>query len=74
MKLAERSNNDILPGLIDTELTQGISNVASSQAINEVYKMAISTSAIAKVIAYAISQPADVDSREQSTDSKRLGF
>ena len=54
----------ILPGLIDTELKLGSSHEASSQAINEIYKMAISPSAIANAIAYAISQPADVDVNE----------
>ena len=54
----------ILPGLIDTELKKGSSHEASSQAINEIYKMAISPSAIANAIAYAISQPADVDVNE----------
>ncbi|SOH95346.1 NADP-dependent 3-hydroxy acid dehydrogenase YdfG [Monaibacterium marinum] len=51
----------IEPGLIDTNLKAGSSHEGSAAAIGEVYKMAISPSAIANAIAYAISQPADVD-------------
>lgn len=54
----------ILPGLIDTELKTGSSHEASSAAINEFYKVAIPPSAISNAIAYAISQPADVDVNE----------
>ncbi|KLU02755.1 Short-chain dehydrogenase/reductase SDR [Rhodopirellula islandica] len=54
----------ILPGLIDTELKQGTSHGASSQTVDEMYKMAISPTAITDAIAYAISQPADVDVNE----------
>ncbi|QDT10851.1 SDR family oxidoreductase [Planctomycetes bacterium K23_9] len=54
----------ILPGLIDTELKLGSSDEASSQAIDERYKMAIAPSAISNAIAYAISQPAEVDVNE----------
>lgn len=54
----------ILPGLIDTELKQGSSHAASSQALNQIYETAISPSAISNAIAYAISQPANVDVNE----------
>ncbi len=54
----------IQPGLIDTELKAGSSHEGSSAFIDEAYKMAISPSSIAHAIAYAISQPSDVDVNE----------
>lgn len=52
------------PGLIDTELKLGSSHPGSAALIGEVYKMAIAPSSVANAIAYAISQPADVDVNE----------
>ncbi|MGI9538299.1 MAG: SDR family oxidoreductase [Desulfocapsaceae bacterium] len=54
----------ITPGLIESELQFGSSHQATSEFIQEVYKDAISASSIAKAVAYAIEQPADVDINE----------
>lgn len=51
----------IEPGLIDTDLKLGSSHEGSAAMVGEVYKMAISPKSIANAIAYAMSQPADVD-------------
>ncbi|OMF34283.1 SDR family oxidoreductase [Paenibacillus peoriae] len=50
----------VSPGSIDTELTAAISNSELKTAINEVMKIAIEPSNIARAIAFAIEQPADV--------------
>lgn len=52
------------PGLIDSELQLGSSDEATSQFIQQVYKDAIPAISIAKAVAYAIEQPADVDINE----------
>ena len=52
------------PGLIDSELQLGSSDAATSQFIQQVYKDAIPAISIAKAVAYAIDQPADVDINE----------
>ncbi|WP_040280034.1 SDR family oxidoreductase [Psychroserpens damuponensis] len=52
------------PGLIDSELQLGSSDQATSQFIQQVYKDAIPAISIAKAVAYAIEQPADVDINE----------
>lgn len=50
------------PGAIDTELKHGSSHKESLDAINNLMEnMAISPEAIARTIAFAIEQPADVD-------------
>ncbi|MGQ1910733.1 SDR family oxidoreductase [Marinifilum sp. RC60d5] len=54
----------ITPGLIESELQFGSSDEASSQFIQQVYKDAIPAINIAKAVAYAIEQPADVDINE----------
>jgi NADP-dependent 3-hydroxy acid dehydrogenase YdfG len=55
----------ISPGAVDSELKEGTSDEASSKAVNELYKtVAIPAESIARAIAYAIEQPADVDINE----------
>jgi len=54
----------IMPGLVDSELKNGSSHEASAQAVNEFYESAIEPISVAKAIAYAIEQPADVDINE----------
>lgn len=54
----------ISPGRIVTELTAGISDPVVAKAMNEAYKVAIHPDAIARAVAYAIDQPADVDVNE----------
>jgi NADP-dependent 3-hydroxy acid dehydrogenase YdfG len=49
------------PGAIDSELKEGSSDEASSQGVKDFYKIAISADSIAKAVAYAIEQPADVE-------------
>ncbi|MDR9438898.1 MAG: SDR family oxidoreductase [Halomonas sp.] len=58
-----RSTN-ISPGAVATELTTTISDPDTAKGVNELYEMAIDADAIARAIAYAIEQPADVDVNE----------
>lgn len=51
----------IMPGAIDTELKSGTSDPASRKFVNAFYEQAIPAESIARAIAYAIEQPADVD-------------
>ena len=53
------------PGAVDSELKAGTSDEASSKAVNDLYKTwAIPAESIARAIAYAVEQPADVDINE----------
>ncbi len=54
----------ISPGAVDSELKHGSSDEASSHNVNEFYKQAIPAASVARAIAYAIEQPADVDISE----------
>ena len=54
----------ILPGAVDSELKLGSTHAASSANVNEFYKIAIGADAVARAIAYAIEQPAEVDINE----------
>jgi NADP-dependent 3-hydroxy acid dehydrogenase YdfG len=54
-----RSTN-ISPGAVATELTSTISDPDTAKSVDELYQMAIDPDAIARAIAYAIEQPADV--------------
>ena len=55
----------IEPGAIDSELKHGSSDQASSDAIHQRYENdAIPADSIARAVAYAIEQPADVDVNE----------
>ncbi len=54
----------IAPGAVDTELPGGSSHEESVGFVNELYKDAIPADAVARTIAFAIEQPADVDVNE----------
>lgn len=54
----------IEPGAVDSELKLGSSHEASANSVKDFYKIAIPASAVAKAIAYAIEQPAEVDINE----------
>lgn len=58
-----RSTN-ISPGAVATELTSTITPVDTASRVNQFYSLAIDADAIARAIAYAIEQPADVDVNE----------
>lgn len=48
-------------GAADSEPKLGSSHPASEQAVGEFYRLAIPADSLARAIAYAIEQPADVD-------------
>jgi NADP-dependent 3-hydroxy acid dehydrogenase YdfG len=55
----------ISPGAVDSELKESTSDEASAKAVKELYKQfAIPADSVARAIAYAIEQPADVDVNE----------
>ena len=54
----------ISPGAVDSELKHGSSHAQSASAVRDFYQMAIPADAVARAIAYAIMQPADVDINE----------
>lgn len=54
----------IEPGAVDSELRHGSSHEESVQGVAEFYKHAIPASAVARAIAFAIEQPAEVDINE----------
>lgn len=55
----------ISPGAVDSELKGSTSDETSSKMVNELYKaLAIPAESVARAIAYAIEQPADVDINE----------
>lgn len=54
----------IEPGAVDSELKLGSSHQQSANFVQEFYKLAIPADAVARAIAYAIEQPADVDINE----------
>ena len=54
----------IEPGAVDSELKLGTNHQESSEGVNEFYKVAIPASSVARAIAFAIEQPADVDINE----------
>jgi NADP-dependent 3-hydroxy acid dehydrogenase YdfG len=54
----------VSPGAIATELKFGSSDEASRKGVAEFYKQEIPAASIARAIAYAIEQPADVDVNE----------
>jgi NADP-dependent 3-hydroxy acid dehydrogenase YdfG len=63
---ADRIRTTIIsPGAVDSELKESTSDEASSKGVNDLYKMwAIPAESIARAVAYAIEQPADVDVNE----------
>ena len=55
----------ISPGAVDSELKESTSDEASAKAVKELYKqLAIPADSVARAIAYAIEQPAEVDINE----------
>jgi NADP-dependent 3-hydroxy acid dehydrogenase YdfG len=54
----------ISPGVVESELANTISDPATRLAMNEFRKVALTPDAIARALAYAIEQPADVDVNE----------
>lgn len=58
-----RSTN-LSPGAVATELTTTISDPETAKNVNQLYEMAIDADAVARAIAFAIEQPADVDINE----------
>ena len=54
----------IEPGAVSSELTLGTSHAESARGVNEFYKIAIPALSVARAIAFAIEQPADVDINE----------
>ena len=54
----------ISPGVVESELADTISDPATRNAIVEFRKVALTPDAIARAMAYAIEQPADVDVNE----------
>ncbi|BDI18965.1 oxidoreductase [Nostoc cf. commune SO-36] len=58
-----RSTN-ISPGAVATELTSTITDKDIAAGMDQLYAIAIDADAIARAIAYAIEQPADVDVNE----------
>lgn len=54
----------IAPGVTESELADGISDEGGRAEMREFRKVAIPASAIARAIAYAVEQPADVDVSE----------
>lgn len=54
----------ISPGVVESELASTISDPASRAAMEEFRQVALTPDAIARALAYAIDQPADVDVNE----------
>ncbi|KIP96614.1 MULTISPECIES: SDR family oxidoreductase [Pseudomonas] len=54
----------VSPGVVESELAESISDEGAREAMREFRKIAIRPDAIARAVAYAIEQPADVDVSE----------
>jgi NADP-dependent 3-hydroxy acid dehydrogenase YdfG len=54
----------ISPGAVDTELPETITDKVVAAGIAQVYKLAIPADSFARCVAFAISQPADIDINE----------
>jgi NADP-dependent 3-hydroxy acid dehydrogenase YdfG len=54
----------VSPGVVESELAESISDESSREAMKAFRKVAIAPDAIARAIAYAVEQPADVDVSE----------
>lgn len=61
---ADIRTTTIEPGAVDSELKLGTTHTQSAANVQEFYKYAIPTDTIARAIAFAIEQPADVDINE----------
>lgn len=55
---------NISPGAVASELTQTISDPETAKGVNALYEIAIGPDAVARAIAFAIEQPAEVDINE----------
>ena len=64
----------ISPGAVATELTSTITDGDTTSGVNQFYSLAMDADAIARAIAYAIEQPADVDVNEIIIRSTRQEF
>jgi NADP-dependent 3-hydroxy acid dehydrogenase YdfG len=64
----------ISPAAIATELPEGSSEEATRKDLREFYKIAIPADSIARAIAYAIEQPADVEIDEVVIRPTALDF
>jgi NADP-dependent 3-hydroxy acid dehydrogenase YdfG len=60
----EIPSTNISPGAVATELTSTITDGETTSWVNQQYSLANDADAIARAIAYAIEQPADVDINE----------
>ncbi len=54
----------VSPGVVESELAESISDTQSREMMREFRKIAITPDAIARAVAYAVEQPADVDVSE----------
>jgi NADP-dependent 3-hydroxy acid dehydrogenase YdfG len=54
----------VSPGVVESELAESITDPSSREAMKAFRKVAITPDAIARAIAYAVEQPADVDVSE----------
>ncbi|MES2817579.1 MAG: SDR family oxidoreductase [Pseudomonadota bacterium] len=54
----------VSPGVVESELAESISDAQSREMMREFRKIAITPDAIARAVAYAVEQPADVDVSE----------
>jgi NADP-dependent 3-hydroxy acid dehydrogenase YdfG len=54
----------VSPGVVESELAESISDAAGREEMRSFRKIAIKPDAIARAIAFAIEQPADVDVSE----------
>ncbi|MNO02440.1 hypothetical protein D3C81_2228400 [compost metagenome] len=54
----------ICPGVVESELADSISDETARSAMQAFRRIAITPDAIARAIAYAVEQPADVDVSE----------
>jgi NADP-dependent 3-hydroxy acid dehydrogenase YdfG len=54
----------VSPGAVDTELTKTITDEDIAKGMSKTYENAIPAEAFARVVAFAISQPDDVDVNE----------
>ncbi|MEO6282891.1 MAG: SDR family oxidoreductase [Dyadobacter sp.] len=64
VKLYNIRSTIISPGIIQSELTQAITDAYSKEMVKGMESFAISADAVAHAVAYAISQPQDVDISE----------
>jgi NADP-dependent 3-hydroxy acid dehydrogenase YdfG len=61
---ADIRSSIISPGAVKSELTTTISDPETAAYVNELYNVAIDADAVARAVAFAIEQPADVDINE----------